>query len=215
MWCATVAPPLSLLTCAQLGINPSGIKVSDSERLLVGTGEERALFPGQSFYLVGYDHCFQIEGPTQPSQDRATIDLGATLPDESPASRKRAHDADTASDEEAEPLKRAAPLKDSSVPDQPTPARSQPTLLSLGAASVSTSAGQWRTFGTVVAREFGPSVASAKWATFDMDGTLIKPKGGRKFPRDSDDWEFAFPQVPARLRRLSSDGCVEGTIGGG
>ena len=37
-------------------------------------------------------------------------------------------------------------------------------------------------------------------ACFDLDYTLIKPKSGKKFPIDKDDWEWMFPNVPDKLR---------------
>jgi bifunctional polynucleotide phosphatase/kinase len=42
-------------------------------------------------------------------------------------------------------------------------------------------------------------------AIFDLDGTLICPKNGKKFPKkdDSSDWEFAYPSVVKDLRKLS------------
>lgn len=42
-------------------------------------------------------------------------------------------------------------------------------------------------------------------AMIDIDGTIIRPKDGRKLPRqgDVDDWEWAFPEVPEQLKKLS------------
>jgi bifunctional polynucleotide phosphatase/kinase len=42
-------------------------------------------------------------------------------------------------------------------------------------------------------------------ALFDIDGTVIRPKNGRKFPRDGDDWEFTSNVVVKRLRKLVFD----------
>ena len=39
-----------------------------------------------------------------------------------------------------------------------------------------------------------------KIACFDLDYTLIKPKSGKKFPVDKNDWEWLFPNVPDKLR---------------
>ena len=41
-----------------------------------------------------------------------------------------------------------------------------------------------------------------------MDGTLIKPKDGRRFPTDSNDWEFWGPEVIPKLKALHKDGFV-------
>ena len=39
-----------------------------------------------------------------------------------------------------------------------------------------------------------------KFACFDLDYTLIKPKSGKKFPVDKNDWEWMYPNVPNKLR---------------
>ena len=38
-----------------------------------------------------------------------------------------------------------------------------------------------------------------KIAAFDLDHTLIKPKSGKKFPIDKDDWTWMYSNVPERL----------------
>jgi bifunctional polynucleotide phosphatase/kinase len=46
-----------------------------------------------------------------------------------------------------------------------------------------------------------PSALLAKpYAIFDFDGTLVKPKDGRQFPRNVSDWQYLRPSVPATLR---------------
>ena len=37
-------------------------------------------------------------------------------------------------------------------------------------------------------------------AAFDLDYTLIKPKSGKKFPVDKNDWEWMYPNVPDKLK---------------
>jgi len=49
-------------------------------------------------------------------------------------------------------------------------------------------------------------VFSPKVALFDLDGTLIKPKGGRKFPRDADDWGWWDSAVKSKLSSTASEG---------
>lgn len=39
-----------------------------------------------------------------------------------------------------------------------------------------------------------------------MDGTLIKTKSGLVFPKDCDDWQLIYPDVPKKLRKLHNDG---------
>lgn len=43
-------------------------------------------------------------------------------------------------------------------------------------------------------------------AGFDFDGTLVKPREGRRFPKDRADWRWARWGVPARIRDLASEG---------
>lgn len=40
-------------------------------------------------------------------------------------------------------------------------------------------------------------------AAFDMDGTLITTRSGRKFPKDAHDWQWIVPAVPTRLAELA------------
>ena len=39
-------------------------------------------------------------------------------------------------------------------------------------------------------------------AAFDLDYTLIKPKSGRKFPKDKNDWKFLFDNIIDYLHSL-------------
>ncbi|KAG0658357.1 hypothetical protein C6P46_005813 [Rhodotorula mucilaginosa] len=47
---------------------------------------------------------------------------------------------------------------------------------------------------------------STKIAAFDIDGTLIVPRDGRKFPKNETDWTWLKPQVVPKLRQLHQDG---------
>lgn len=47
---------------------------------------------------------------------------------------------------------------------------------------------------------------SKKIASFDMDFTFIKPKNYRKFPINSDDWEWWEPSAPENLKKLHAAG---------
>ncbi|XP_017764774.1 PREDICTED: uncharacterized protein F21D5.5 [Eufriesea mexicana] len=46
----------------------------------------------------------------------------------------------------------------------------------------------------------------SKVAAYDMDGTLIKTKSGLVFPKDYDDWQLIYPDVPVKLQKLYNDG---------
>lgn len=50
------------------------------------------------------------------------------------------------------------------------------------------------------------NVKSNKIASFDLDGTLIKTKSGKRFPVDKNDWVFTFPNVQDKLQELYLDG---------
>jgi len=39
-----------------------------------------------------------------------------------------------------------------------------------------------------------------------MDGCLIVPKSGAKFPKDASDWKFLSQKVPAKLKDLHNNG---------
>jgi bifunctional polynucleotide phosphatase/kinase len=56
---------------------------------------------------------------------------------------------------------------------------------------------------TIVSRVNEPC---ALVAAFDLDHTLLKPKGTRKFPKNKDDAEYAFPGVHERLLELRQRG---------
>jgi hypothetical protein len=42
----------------------------------------------------------------------------------------------------------------------------------------------------------------------DLDGTVIQPKDGKAFPKDSFDWQFCSPLVVPKLRELQRAGSV-------
>ncbi|XP_033342825.2 polynucleotide kinase 3'-phosphatase isoform X1 [Megalopta genalis] len=46
----------------------------------------------------------------------------------------------------------------------------------------------------------------SKIAAYDMDGTLIKTRTGLVFPKDYDDWQIIYSEVPGKLKKLHSDG---------
>ncbi|KAM0728010.1 Bifunctional polynucleotide phosphatase/kinase [Formica fusca] len=46
----------------------------------------------------------------------------------------------------------------------------------------------------------------SKIAAYDMDGTLIKTKSGLVFPKDCNDWQLLYPDVPGKLKQLHTNG---------
>lgn len=48
--------------------------------------------------------------------------------------------------------------------------------------------------------------ASAKIASYDIDGTIIKTKSGNVFPKTNDDWMLNYQEIPKKLKLLVDDG---------
>jgi bifunctional polynucleotide phosphatase/kinase len=46
-------------------------------------------------------------------------------------------------------------------------------------------------------------IANNKLACFDIDGTIIKPKSGRVFPRDNSDWKLLYYNTKSKLQKKS------------
>lgn len=53
--------------------------------------------------------------------------------------------------------------------------------------------------------ETEPEPEKIKFACFDMDWTLIKPKSGKKFPQNKDDWKFFNNYVKAKLAAFAKN----------
>ncbi|KAG0099710.1 hypothetical protein BGZ93_006371 [Podila epicladia] len=66
---------------------------------------------------------------------------------------------------------------------------------------------KWQTYGTscIVGEAFDPKVCP-KVASYDLDSTLISVNGKHKWPKNSDDWIWWAPGVPARLKEVSEAG---------
>lgn len=56
---------------------------------------------------------------------------------------------------------------------------------------------------TVVYLYNEPNLNHKKLAIFDIDWTLIKPKDGKEFPKDEDDWVWLRKSVPDKLKKYS------------
>lgn len=55
---------------------------------------------------------------------------------------------------------------------------------------------------TLIKISFGNVKIQNKICAFDLDGTLVKTKYDKRFPVDSNDWEFLLPSIPERLKQL-------------
>lgn len=61
-------------------------------------------------------------------------------------------------------------------------------------------------FRTVLFGVYGDFAPRTKIAAFDLDGTLIRPKSGLKFPRNASDWTFLRRDIKSRLSTLVDSG---------
>jgi len=52
----------------------------------------------------------------------------------------------------------------------------------------------------------GSSIKKVSVVFYDLDGTLIKPKTGARFPTSRDDWVWWNPGVPKRLQKEHAEG---------
>lgn len=65
----------------------------------------------------------------------------------------------------------------------------------------------WKQTGSIlIGNTSGQVKGSNKVAGFDIDGTIITTKSGRKFPVDSNDWKVQFSVIPGRLQKLVREG---------
>ena len=61
----------------------------------------------------------------------------------------------------------------------------------------------WKQSGSILIGSTNGQVKSSnKVAGFDIDGTIITTKSGRKFPVDVNDWKVQFSVIPGRLQKL-------------
>jgi len=64
----------------------------------------------------------------------------------------------------------------------------------------------WKQVDTLLVFANPDSKPSEKVAGFDMDGTLVFPKSGAKFPKNRSDWSWWHEKVVPRLQQLHKDG---------
>ena len=88
--------------------------------------------------------------------------------------------------------------------DYPKDGMSQPS----GAKKGKGGQHSWETKGTLRVLNHGSfdGKPAHKVASFDMDGTLVNPKSGAKFPKNRADWVWFHDSVPNKLKELSKEG---------
>ncbi|GAA5944975.1 hypothetical protein JCM10213_001839 [Rhodosporidiobolus nylandii] len=97
----------------------------------------------------------------------------------------------------------AHPRPSSSATHAQRPRPRPPQLTGRWLPDLPTPGGKGRGCGHFV---FGSPTPSPRIAAFDLDGTVIRPLGGRSFPENSRDWEFCGPEVTRRLREAYKQG---------
>ena len=67
---------------------------------------------------------------------------------------------------------------------------------------------EYETIALVAPKNQSDIKGSTKIASFDMDHTLIKPKGKNKFPKSRTDWKWMWDNntVPTKLKQLHKNG---------
>lgn len=66
--------------------------------------------------------------------------------------------------------------------------------------------GSWKSNTSVLYKLHASALLSSSIILFDMDSTLIKPKSGKKYAEDDEDWMLFHPSIPSKLRELESQG---------
>lgn len=63
----------------------------------------------------------------------------------------------------------------------------------------------WHTYDTYLFGEFNKNqfILKYKLAMFDLDGTLIQTKSGRRFPKDENDWKFFSKNLQQKIKDLN------------
>ncbi|ERL92654.1 uncharacterized protein F21D5.5 [Dendroctonus ponderosae] len=67
-----------------------------------------------------------------------------------------------------------------------------------------TNGGTWEDVDNKQLIVFTPAACQGrtKIAGFDIDGTVIKPKSGSRFPKNAEDWIWNYSEIPRHLRKL-------------
>lgn len=74
--------------------------------------------------------------------------------------------------------------------------------------NISDSDGYWESVDNNSLLIYTPNniIDQKKIAAFDIDGTIITPKSGARFPKDEDDWKFLYTDIPQKLKMLIEQG---------
>lgn len=101
-------------------------------------------------------------------------------------------------DESQQPTKRSKTEESSTSKEPPTEPSHQP----------SSTQNSWEEIddGKLYVFTSKGVTASSKIAGYDVDGTIITTKSGRVFPKDCDDWQLAFNEVPGVIKEIVTQG---------
>jgi len=184
----------------QLGTNPSSVggkTLIKNELFTVGPGACLELIEGSYKYFVFFKY------PQQSVEEFA---------DETELSDECAADEQTANPSPI--INNESDLAITSVTQQCSTANEKPVQKRLtsffGIKSPPTKkvagAFSWSQHGSVIIGRSAGLIGSCKVAGFDIDGTIITTKSGRRFPIDANDWKVRYSVISSRLQQLVKDG---------
>lgn len=205
----------------QLGQNPSEI---DSK--LVNINEEVKILEGADVNLIKDDLKYTLEFVTHNSQENsrhrrhhrtvygsARASKESFVADSGLESSLSAQKAKRNLDQEGASCKKVKQDEDDLSEDE---MRRQDIVSKLKAMQASLSddldsamkADRWDEYDHSKLLMFTPIglTPSSKVAAFDLDHTIISTKSGRVFPTSMDDWQIMYPEIPQKLKKMSSDG---------
>lgn len=133
-------------------------------------------------------------------------------------SAKKAKDASSEDDEMVLPTQAPVSANGDAKPTKPTQKLAsifQPRTTASSSTSSSATTLKWLDpigpAQTCLHGVYGDPAPNSKVAFFDLDGTLVRPKGGKTFPSKTDEYDYQFlypstnPSVISRIRTLHND----------
>ncbi|XP_065898119.1 bifunctional polynucleotide phosphatase/kinase-like [Dysidea avara] len=189
-----------------LGTNPSivgGKTLKKNESFTVGSGACLELIEGSYKYFVFFKYPQQSAEEFTDGVEISDECTGDKQVDVSPVMLNNNSDQGNSSSSMTSQQPRQQPSSEKPV---------QKRLTSFfGIKNVATkkkaNAFNWSQKGSIiVGSSAGLMAGSSKVAGFDIDGTIITTKSGRKFPIDANDWKIRFSVISGRLQQLVRDG---------
>lgn len=184
----------------QLGFNPAGLNgfaLEPNKPYTALHGDIVEVLHGKYLYEVSFEpkEATPAAAPKKPSTAAAAADANRPK-------RTRAETANTSMEVIA-----VASTSDSTLKRTRTSSAAAPTT---AAASVAPAADvdRWESLdaGRLLIFTAKGVKASDRIAGYDIDGTIIKTRSGNVFPKNPEDWQIAFAEVPGKLREHLRNG---------